>query len=103
MWQIDDGRCPGLLSAYRQGGGSSARLFRRWLAVVNKAVVILSEDVEHERAKEKERGEGPGGRIRQRPTRLARPRFDAHIRARPSSREIRLEEGTNQNSEPAGR
>jgi Heterokaryon incompatibility protein (HET) len=43
---------------------------------------------------------------RQRPTRLtrlARPRVDAHIGVRPSSREIRLEEGTNQSSEPAGR
>ena len=51
VWQIGDGRCPGLLSAYRRGGGgSSAPLFRRWLAVVNKLVVILGEDVEHERA-----------------------------------------------------
>jgi hypothetical protein len=59
------------------------------------------------RQKEKERGgEGAGRRIRQRPTRvirLARPRVDARIGARPSSREIRLEEGTNQSSEPAGR
>jgi hypothetical protein len=57
--------------------------------------------------KEKEReGEGAGRRIRQRPTRLtrlARPRVDAHIGVRPSSREIRLGEGTNQSSEPAGR
>jgi hypothetical protein len=52
VWQIDDRRCPGLLSAYRRGGGgSSALLFRRWLAVVNKLIVILSEDVEHERAR----------------------------------------------------
>jgi hypothetical protein len=80
VWQIDDGRCPGLLNAYRQGGGSSAPPFRRWLAVVNKAVVILSEDVEHERAKEKERGgDGAGRRIRQRPTRLARSRVDASL------------------------
>jgi hypothetical protein len=59
------------------------------------------------RQNEKERGgEGAGRRIRQRPTRLirlARPRVDAHIGARPSLREIRLEEGTNQSSEPAGR
>jgi hypothetical protein len=48
-------------------------------------------------------GEGPGRRIRQRPTRLARPHIDAHIGVRPSSREIRLEEGTNQSSAPAGR
>ena len=52
------------------------------------------------RQKEKERerggGEGAGRRIRQRPTRLARPRVDAHIGVRPSSREIRLEERTNQ-------
>jgi hypothetical protein len=37
--------------------------------------------------------EGTGRRIRQRPTRLAKPRVDAHIEVRPSSREIRLEEG----------
>src|SRR2546423_702687 len=24
VWQIDDGRCPGLLSAYRRGGGGSS-------------------------------------------------------------------------------
>jgi hypothetical protein len=54
--------------------------------------------------KEKRKGrEGAGRRIRQRPTRLARPCVDAHIRVRPSSREIRLEEGTNQSSEPARR
>ena len=54
--------------------------------------------------KEKERGgEGAGRRIRQPPTRLARPRVDGHIGIRPSSREIQLEEGTNQSSEPAGR
>ena len=41
-----------MLSAYRRGGGGgSAPPFRRWLAVVNKLVVILSEDVEHERAR----------------------------------------------------
>jgi hypothetical protein len=52
VWQIDDGRYPGLLSAYRRGGGEdSAPPFRRWLAVINKLVVILSEDVEHERAR----------------------------------------------------
>ena len=52
VWQIDDGRCPGLLTAYRRGGGESSTLpFRRWLAVVNKLVAILSEDVEHERAR----------------------------------------------------
>jgi hypothetical protein len=72
---------------------------RKLGAVVDKLVAILSEDVEHERA----RGEGAGRRIRQRPTRLARPRVDAHIGVRPSSREIWLEEGTNQSSEPAGR
>jgi hypothetical protein len=56
------------------------------------------------RQKEKEKGgEEAGRRIRQRPTRLAGPRVDAHIGVRPSSREIRLEEGTNQSSEPAGR
>jgi hypothetical protein len=36
-------------------------------------------------------GKGAGRRIRQRSTRLARPRVDAHIGVRPS-REIRLEE-----------
>jgi hypothetical protein len=51
--------------------------------------------------KEKERGgEGAGCRIRQRPTRLARPRVDTHIGVRPSSRKIWLEEGTNQSNEP---
>jgi hypothetical protein len=55
------------------------------------------------RQKEKERGEGAGCKIRRRPTRLARPRVDAYIGIRPLSREIRLEEGTNQSSEPAGR
>ena len=56
------------------------------------------------KAEGKERGEeGAGRRIRQRPTRLARPRVDAHIGVRPSSREIRLDEGTNQSSEPARR
>jgi hypothetical protein len=41
-----------LLSAYRRGGEKgSAPPFRRWLAVVNKLVVILSEDVEYERAR----------------------------------------------------
>jgi hypothetical protein len=51
--------------------------------------------------KEKERGgEGAGRRIRQRPTRLARPHIDARIGVRPSLREIRLEEGTKQSSEP---
>jgi len=53
VWQIGDGRCPGLVSVYRRGGGgSSAPPFRWWLAVVNKLVVIqLGEDVEHERAR----------------------------------------------------
>jgi hypothetical protein len=51
------------------------------------------------RQKEKEREEGEAGcRIRQRPTRLARLRVDG---VQPSSREIRLEEGANQSSEPA--
>jgi len=53
--------------------------------------------------KEERGGEGAGRRIRQRPTRLAGPRIDAHIGVRPSSREIRLEEGTNQSSDPARR
>jgi hypothetical protein len=56
------------------------------------------------RQKEKERGwKRAGRRIKQRPTRLARPRVNAHIGVRPSSREIRLEKGTNQSGEPAGR
>ena len=57
------------------------------------------------RQKERERGgDGAGAgagarrRIRQQPTRLARPRVDACIGVRPSSREIRLEEGTNLSS-----
>jgi hypothetical protein len=54
-------------------------------------------------SRKKRGGEGAGRRTRLRPTRLARPRVDAHIGVRPSSREIRLEEGTNQSSEPAGR
>jgi hypothetical protein len=60
--------------------------------------------------RQKEREERTGGgarrRIRLRPTRLtrpARPRVDAHVGGRPSSREIRLEEGMNQSSEPARR
>ena len=45
-----DQRCRGLLSACRRGdGGSSSLPFRRWLDVVNKPVVILSEDAQHER------------------------------------------------------
>src|ERR1700733_10593981 len=59
--------------------------------------------VQKGRRKKREEGRGAGRRIRQRPTRLARPRVDAHMGVRPSSREIRLEEGTNQSSEPAGR
>jgi hypothetical protein len=57
----------------------------------------------------KERGEDwrrAGRRIRLRLTSLtkpARPRVDAHVRGRPSSREIRLEEGMNQSNEPARR
>jgi len=50
--------------------------------------------------RKKRGGEGAGRRTRQRPTRLARTRVDAHIGVRPSSR---LEEGTNQSGEPAGR
>jgi hypothetical protein len=53
--------------------------------------------------REREEGRGAGRRIRLRPIRLARPRVDAHIGVRPSSRDIRLEEGTNQGSEPAGK
>jgi hypothetical protein len=59
--------------------------------------------------KQKKRGEdekGAGRRIRLRPTRLTRPtrpRVDVHVRGRPSLREIRLEEGMNQSSEPARR
>jgi hypothetical protein len=55
------------------------------------------------REKKRERREGAGRRIRQRLTRLARPRVGAHIGVRPSSRGIRLEEGTNQNNKPAKR
>ena len=50
MWQIGDGKCPGLLSTYRRGGGrSSAPPFRQWLAIVNKLVVILGEDIEYKK------------------------------------------------------
>src|ERR1700722_11669810 len=50
--------------------------------------------------------EGVRRRIRQPPTRLTRltrPHADARVGCRPSSREARLEEGTNQSREPAGR
>jgi hypothetical protein len=41
-----------LLNTYRREGGEGlASPFRRWLAVINKLVIILSEDVEHERAR----------------------------------------------------
>ena len=53
-----------------------------------------------ERRKKKRGGEGAGRRIRQRPTRLARPRVDVHTGVRSSSREVRLEKRTNQSSEP---
>jgi hypothetical protein len=33
------------------GGESSASPFRQWLAVVNKPIDILGEDVKHERAR----------------------------------------------------
>ena len=49
---------------------------------------------------------GARRRIRQRLTRLtrlARPHVNAYIGVRPSSREVRLEEGTNQSSEPTRR
>jgi hypothetical protein len=50
VWQINDEKCLGLLSAYRRGGGErSASLFRWWPAVVNKPIVLLSEDVKRER------------------------------------------------------
>jgi hypothetical protein len=62
--------------------------------------------VQKGRRKRREEGRGAGCRIRQRPTRLirlARPRVDARTGVRLPSREIRLEEGTNQSNEPAGR
>jgi len=59
--------------------------------------------VQKGRRKKERGGEGAGRRIMQRLTRLARPRVDAHIGVRPTSRETRLEERTNQSSEPAGR
>jgi hypothetical protein len=43
--------------------------------------------------KRKRGGEGAGRRIRQRPTRLARPRVDAHIGIRPSSRKFGSRKG----------
>lgn len=52
VWQVYDERCPDLLGAYRRrGGGSSAPPFRRWLAIVDKPIVILGKDVEHKRAR----------------------------------------------------
>jgi len=52
VWQVDDGRCPDFRRTYRRGsGGRSASLFRRWLAVVDKPIDILGEDVEHKRAR----------------------------------------------------
>jgi len=46
------------------------------------------------RQKEKERGgEGAKRKIKQRPIKLARLRVDAHIRVRPSSKEIQLRGG----------
>jgi hypothetical protein len=63
----------------------------------------LRRPVQRGRRKKERGGEGAGRRIRQRPTRSARSRVSAHIGVRPSSREIRLEEGTNQSSEPAKR
>jgi hypothetical protein len=64
---------------------------------------IAQKAVQKGRREKKRRGEGPGRRIRQRPTRLARPRINAHVGVRSSSREIQLEQGTNQSSELAGR
>jgi hypothetical protein len=43
--------------------------------------------------KEKREREEAESRIRQRPTRLARPRVDVYIGVRPSSRKFWLEEG----------
>jgi hypothetical protein len=79
-------------------------MVRHFRCLQEKEARQTAQKAVRKRQKEKERGgEGAGRRIRQRPTRLARPRVDAHIGVRPSSREIRLEEGTNQSSEPAGR
>ena len=64
---------------------------------------IAQKVVQKGRREKKRRGEGPGRKIRQRPTRLARPRIDAHLGVRSSSREIQLKEETNQSSEPARR
>jgi hypothetical protein len=68
-----------------------------------EAMQTAQKAVQKGRRKKKRGEEGAGRRIRQRPTGLARPHVDVHIGVRPSSREIRLEKGTNQNSEPAGR
>jgi hypothetical protein len=51
--------------------------------------------------RKKRREETARRRIKQQPTRLTRPRVDAHTGIRPSSREIRLEKGTNQSNELA--
>jgi hypothetical protein len=69
-----------------------------------KARQTAKKAVQKDRRKEREEetgpgpGPGPGAGFRQQPTRLARPRVDACIGVRPSSREIRLEEGTNLSS-----
>jgi len=52
VWRLYDGRCPSLpRTSRRGGGGSSASPFRWWLTVVNITIIILAEDVEHERAR----------------------------------------------------
>jgi hypothetical protein len=40
-----------LIRTNKKAEEARRRLFRRWLAVVNKLIVILSEDVEHEKAR----------------------------------------------------
>ena len=82
-------------------------MVRHFRCLQEKEARQTTQKAVQKRQKEKERGgEGARRRIRQRPTRLtrlARSRVDAHIGVRTSSREIRLEEGTNQSSEPAER
>jgi hypothetical protein len=52
MWRLYDGRCTSFTRTYRRGsGGNSASPFRRWLAVATTLVIILAEDVEHERGR----------------------------------------------------
>jgi hypothetical protein len=50
--RVYDKRCPNFPRMYRRGGGlGSASPFCRQPAFANEHIVVLSEDVEHERAR----------------------------------------------------